>query len=178
MYDKENKSYKYYVGYDDDDDDVIRSILIELPQMIGYYNHFETGGKGMSFKIFDKKVFKKDIKDISIINNKIKTSFYNNFNNNLVPEQKLSYDCFSLISLGSIVRKNDDICYAQVCLEERQYRIKKIKKKRWLNKTFDSDSDIGTDSEPDSDPDYNNESEKSSNKSDNNESEKSVKKSG
>ena len=67
-------------------------------------------------------------------------------------------------------------------LEECQYRIKKIKK-RWLNKTFDSDPsdnklDITTDSDPDSDPDYNNESEKSSNKSDNNESEKSTKKSG
>ena len=54
---------------------------------------------------------------------------------------------------------------------------KNIEKKRWLNKTFDSDPsdnepDSGTDSESDSDADDNNESEKSSKKS-----EKSSKKS-
>ena len=48
---------------------------------------------------------------INIINNETKTNFYNKFNNNLELEQKVAHDCFSLISLDSILRKNDDICY-------------------------------------------------------------------
>ena len=77
---------------------------------------------------------------------------------------------FFIKDLNSILRKNDDTCYPQVHLEECQYRIKKIKKKRWLNKTFASDlsgnePNSGTDSEPDSGSDDNNESEKSSKKS-------------
>ena len=34
---KENNSYRYSIGYDDDD--VIRPIVIELPQMVGYYKY-------------------------------------------------------------------------------------------------------------------------------------------
>ena len=151
----------------------------------------------MSFEIFDKKLSKKYTKiwkkisdlvgkefhnnlyyeddknniryinsRISIINDEIKT----NCHNNVEPKQKVAYDSFSLKDFNSILRKNDDTCYPQVCLEEFQYRIKKIKKKRWLNKTFasdlsDNEPNSGTDSEPDSGPDDNNESEKPSRKS-------------
>ena len=75
-----------------------------------------------------------------------------------------------MIDLNSILRKNDDTCCLQVCLEECQYRIKKIKKKRCLNKTFatdlsDNEPNSGTNSKPDSDLGDNNESGKSSKKS-------------
>ena len=53
---KKTNSYKYFIGYDDND--VIRSILIELPQMIGSVRHFETN-QTMSFRTFDKKLFKR-----------------------------------------------------------------------------------------------------------------------
>ena len=33
LYDKQNNSYRYYIGYDDD---VIRPIAIELSQTVGY----------------------------------------------------------------------------------------------------------------------------------------------
>ena len=78
LYDKESKSYKYYIGYDDND--VIRSILTELPQMIGYYDHFKTGSKGLTFKIFDKKLFKKYIKIwkkfSDLVGNELQNSMY------------------------------------------------------------------------------------------------------
>ena len=45
-------SFKYFIGYNDDD--VIRPLCIKLPQMIGYFKHFERGNKTMSFKAGDK----------------------------------------------------------------------------------------------------------------------------
>ena len=47
---------KYFIEYDDND--VIRPICIELPQMIGYAKYFETN-KTMPFKVNDKKLLKK-----------------------------------------------------------------------------------------------------------------------
>ena len=49
---KKNKSYKYYIGYDDNDE--IIPLIIRLPQMIGYYNIFEDGNKTMYFRCDDK----------------------------------------------------------------------------------------------------------------------------
>ena len=73
--------------------------------------------------------------------------------------ENLAHDCFSLISLDSIIKTND-MYYPQVYLEVCNYRIKKNKNKNWLNKTFasdlsDNEPDSGTDTEPDSDADYN-----------------------
>ena len=48
---------KYFIGYFDDDDDIIITYLcIILPQIIGYINFFDDGGKNMSFKIEDGSV--------------------------------------------------------------------------------------------------------------------------
>ena len=35
-------SFKCFLGYNDDDDDVIRPLCIKLPQMIGYVKHFDS----------------------------------------------------------------------------------------------------------------------------------------
>ena len=50
-------SLKYFIGYNDDDD-VIRSSCIKLPQMIGYVNNFDSN-KAMSFHVGDNKLLKK-----------------------------------------------------------------------------------------------------------------------
>ena len=50
------KSLKYFIGYNDDD--VIRPLCINLPQMIGYVKHFDSN-KTMSFKVGDNKLLKK-----------------------------------------------------------------------------------------------------------------------
>ena len=49
-------SLKYFIGYNDDD--VIRPLCINLPQMIGYFKHFGSN-KTMSFKVSDNKLLKK-----------------------------------------------------------------------------------------------------------------------
>ena len=43
------------------DDDVIRSLCMKLPQMIGYVKHFDSN-KTMSFKVNDNRLLKKYIK--------------------------------------------------------------------------------------------------------------------
>ena len=57
-------SFKYFIGYNDND--VIKPLYLELPQMIGYINKFnENKNKNknkntiaMSLKVKDKKLFK------------------------------------------------------------------------------------------------------------------------
>ena len=49
-------SFKYFIGYNDDD--VISDLCIMLPQMIGQVKYFESN-KTMSFKIIDNRLLKK-----------------------------------------------------------------------------------------------------------------------
>ena len=49
-------SLKYFIGYNDDD--VIRPLCMNLPQMISYVKHFDSN-KTMYFKFGDNKLLKK-----------------------------------------------------------------------------------------------------------------------
>ena len=51
----QKNSFNYFIEYNDDN--VIRSLCIKLPQMIGYVKYFESN-KAMSFKISDNKLLK------------------------------------------------------------------------------------------------------------------------
>ena len=55
-----NNSFKYFIGYNDND--IIKPLYLELPQMIGYINTFnENNNKNtitMSLKVENKKDFK------------------------------------------------------------------------------------------------------------------------
>ena len=50
-------SFKYFLGYNDDDDDTIRPLCIKFLQIIGYVKHFESN-KAMSLKVNDKRLLK------------------------------------------------------------------------------------------------------------------------
>ena len=54
-----NKSIKYSIWYNDDDD--IKPLCIKLPRMIGYVKHFKSN-KTMSFKVIDHKLLKSILK--------------------------------------------------------------------------------------------------------------------
>ena len=54
-----NKSIKYSIWYNDDDD--IKPLCIKLPHMIGYVEHFKSN-KTMSFKVIDHKLLKSILK--------------------------------------------------------------------------------------------------------------------
>ena len=50
-------SLKYFIGYSDEED-VIRPLLLKLPQMIGYLKEFDDS-MTMSLRVDDSKLFKK-----------------------------------------------------------------------------------------------------------------------
>ena len=50
-------SLKYFIGYNDEED-VIRPLLLKLPQMIGYLKEFDDS-MTMSLRVDDSKLFKK-----------------------------------------------------------------------------------------------------------------------
>ena len=54
-------SLKYFIGYNDND--VIRSLCIKLPQLIGYVKCFGSN-KAMSIKASDNKLLKKCTKNM------------------------------------------------------------------------------------------------------------------
>ena len=65
-------SFKYFIGYNDND--VIRSLCIKLPQMIQYVKNFESNTT-MSFKISDKQLLKKYNQIRKKIKNLLKIEF-------------------------------------------------------------------------------------------------------
>ena len=66
-------SFKYFIRYnDDDDDDVIRPLCIRLHQMIGYANYFKDTKK-MSFSASDNKLLKKGNKILEKVSNLMTT---------------------------------------------------------------------------------------------------------
>ena len=107
--------------------------------------------KRMSFKADDKKMFKRyteiwekinnlfgkefdsklyDENDKRYINSRIKIingEIETNFHGKETSKPKIPYDCFSLITLYSIIKRNDKY-YPQVFLEECKYRINSEKK--------------------------------------------------
>ena len=53
----QKNSLKYYTGYNDDDDDLIRPLCVKLPQMTCYVKHFDSN-KTMSFKVSDNELLR------------------------------------------------------------------------------------------------------------------------
>ena len=71
---KHSESYKYFIGYKEDE--IVKPLCIILPQMNGYIKYFENGGKNMSFLINNDEVWEKyeDIWDV--IKNKLGIKFH------------------------------------------------------------------------------------------------------
>ena len=136
---------KYFTGYLDDDDDVIRHLSIILHQMSRYIKYFDDGGKNMSFKIEVECVFfeyneiwnkikktlnmrfqSQPIYDEKYIKTKVKT--FNGvintlFSDNSIPKEGNHYICIAAICIDSIL-KVDKENYPQVYLEQCKYKIK------------------------------------------------------
>ena len=68
QFENNDKSFKYFIGYKDDN--IVRQLCIILHQMSGYMKYLKNGGKNMSFIIKDDSVLIKYKK----IWNKIKES--------------------------------------------------------------------------------------------------------
>ena len=68
-----NNSIKYFIGYNDEEG-VIRPLLLKRPQMIGYLKEFD-GNMTMSFRIDDNKLLKKYCKTWKTIKSLLKIEF-------------------------------------------------------------------------------------------------------
>ena len=117
---------KYFIGYLDDDDNIIRSLCIILPQMIGYMKYFDDGGKNMYFKIKNEDIYLENneiwnkikkavsirfhslnIYDDKYIKTKVKIfdGVINTvFSDNKIPKEKRHYICIPAISIDSILK--------------------------------------------------------------------------
>ena len=121
-------SFKHFIGYNDNN--IMKSLYLELPQMIGYINKFDKNTITMSLKVKDKKLFKnynkiwkkieklmdidfntkptygdddKYIKTkIKTYKNNITTNFYNQNGSKKAPEEKIPHKCLSIIILDCI----------------------------------------------------------------------------
>ena len=49
-----NEGFKYFIGYQEGE--IVKPLCIILPQMSGYIEYFENGGKDISFFIKDDEV--------------------------------------------------------------------------------------------------------------------------
>ena len=119
-------SFKYFIGYNDND--VIRPLCIQLPQITGHVRKFE-GSTTMSFKISDKQLLKKynqirkivetlmkiefdskpvyDDDDDKYIKTKVKIyggSVNTNFQDKKMPKEKAPCNCLSIIMLNSVIK--------------------------------------------------------------------------
>ena len=122
-------SYKYFVGYSNDD--LIKPLCIILPQMSGYMKYFENGEKNMSFETEDGSVYLKYTEiwnRIRIILNvkfysqpiyddkciKTKLKIFNNtintlFSGNEIPKERVHYACIAATCFDSVLRTDKKI---------------------------------------------------------------------
>ena len=170
-------TYKYFCGYLNLNNDVIKPLCVILPQMSGYIKYFDNGGKNMSFIIDDKEVYGKydeiwnvvksffklkfaasPIRDDKYILAKLKIFTKKNLttfnNNNIVPIEKNHYICIPAIDIDSVL-KIDKKVYPQAYLEECKYKLKKRKLASFIDSEIidddDSDDDNGYDSDNEND---------------------------
>ena len=161
----------YFIGYNDND--VIRSLCLRLPQMTGYFKKFNENAT-MSFRVNNKqliksynKVWEKIEKLIKInfegnpiygdndkyIKTKIKIyadSIVTNFHNKKIPKEKSQCKCLSIIILDSVIKANKKY-YLQKFLEECKYVQENIKIENYIDDDLKSDSDSNEETESEDD---------------------------
>ena len=167
-------SFKYFTGYNDND--IIRSLCIKLPQMTGYFRKFNENST-MSFRVKDKQLLKNYNKiwekieklmkidfeskpvygdDDKYIKTKIKIyagSIITNFHNKKMPKEKAPCKCLSIIMIDSVIKANKKY-YPQTLLEESKYIQEKTKTENYINEDLEkSESDNDTNNETESDID-------------------------
>ena len=157
--------FKYFIGYLHDDDG-IRPLCIILPQMSGYIKYFDNGGKNMSFKIEDERVYVKYNEIWNKIKNSLNSKFYSQpiydnkyiktkvktfssmintlFLGNEIPIEKNRYICIAAICIDSVLRV-DKKNYPQVYLKQCKYKIKKRKSVNFIDAEVDLSSNDSDD---------------------------------
>ena len=163
------EGFKYFIGYQENE--IVKSLCIILPQMNGYIKYFENGGKNMSFLIKNSEVWEKYEDICDVIKNKLNIKFHSqpiyenkylkakvrefncniktNFLGNNVPKENTYYTCIACITLDSVLKMNKKN-YPQVYLEECKYKVKKINTPRFINVELETDPESDVEADLDS----------------------------
>ena len=165
--------FQYFIGFNDND--VIRLLCTNLPQMTGYVRKFK-GNTTVSFKISDKQFNKKynkiwkraekllktlfDCEPVCGDNDKyIKTkikiyagSMIAKFQGKKIPKEKIPCKCLSIIVLDSVIKARKTY-YPQTLLEECKREQGKTKMESLIDNDLEKSSSDESDSESDNDKD-------------------------
>ena len=162
-----NETNKYFIDHLDDISGIVTPLCIILPQMSGWIKYFENGGKNISFKIEDDKVYIKynsilnkikellgvkfysePIFDDSYIKSKVKTfsgMIKTLFDEDKIPKERVEYACIAHISVDSVL-KVDKKYFPRVYLELCKYKVTKREVKSFIDDyEIDLDSDYKSD---------------------------------
>ena len=161
------------LGYDDNG--VIRSLCVRLPQMTGSARKSDENAT-ISFRVNNKQLLKNYNKvwekveklmrmdfeskpvygddDDKYLKTKIKMyvrSIITNFHNKKMPKEKAPCKCLSIIMPDSVIKANKKY-YPQTLLEECKYIQEKIKTENYIDEDLEkSDSNDETESDIDND---------------------------
>ena len=119
-----NEGFKYFIGYQEDE--IVKSLCIIVPQMSGYIKYFENGSKNMSFFIKDDEVWEKYEQIWDLIKNTLGIKFHSepvyektylkaklreldgviktNFWGNDMPKENMHYTCIACITIDSVMK--------------------------------------------------------------------------
>ena len=125
------EGFKYFIGYQEDE--IVKSLCIILPQMNGYIKYFDNGGKNISLLTKNSEVWQKYAEIWDVIKNKLNIKYHSQliyenkclkakvreFNGNIktkilgnnVPEENTYYTCIACINLDTVLKMNKKIIH-------------------------------------------------------------------
>ena len=120
------EGFKYFIGYQENE--IVKSLCIILPQMNGNIKYFENGGKNITFLIKNSEVWEKYEDIWNVIKNKLNIKFHSkpiyknkylktkvreldssiktNFLGNNLPKENTYYTCIACITVDSVLKIN------------------------------------------------------------------------
>ena len=144
--------FKYFIGYKESE--IVKPLCIILPQMSGYIEYFENGGKNISFVIKDDDVLDKYNEIWDKIKRKLNIKFHGmlvydekyikakvrefngvikaNFLGDEMPKENVHYACIVSTTIDANMRMKKKN-YLQVYLEEYKYKMRKTKMAKFIN---------------------------------------------
>ena len=143
-------AFKYFIGYQEGE--IVKPLYIILPQISGYINYFENGGKNMSFMIKDVSVVNKCNKMWDKIKEKLRIKFHSmTVYDQMYIKAKVREldDVMNTNFLGDEIPK-ENMHYTCIDLEECKYKVKEMQMSRFISADLESNSDSELDLEAES----------------------------
>ena len=160
-----DNGFKYFTGHQEDE--VVKPLCINLPQMSRYIKYFKNGSNNMSLmikgdnvldkynKVWDRikeklniKVHSMPVFDETYIKAKVRKfdgKIKTNFLGDEIPKENIRYTSTACVTIDSVMRMEN--CK----LEDCKYKVKKIQMSKFINAELKSDSESNSEAELKSD---------------------------